>query len=269
MTVKLHVDLETLQLIQGPGQRSPLAPLKIKRGDSARLQVAFLENGLTPALIGDPAALQIQFGVKPRNQFDSPYLAHTAEWTMPAEGDDAPTYQCAVSFNTTGIDAALGLDGETQLAEITLMGEITWREGTAEPTSTRTFLVVVENDVNRGTEGVPVSADPPYPAANQIEILARKGQPNGYAPLDESGRVPAIHLPGGIHLSLTALTGANSLATIPTTSLSPGHVIGCVISGILSFYQLQADTSPTILPGIVRPDDFHATTNTRVWKQVL
>ena len=37
------------------------------------------------------------------------------------------------------------------------MGEITWREGAGEPTSTRTFTVVVENDVNRGTEGVPTS----------------------------------------------------------------------------------------------------------------
>ena len=173
MGVKLHVDLETLQLIQGPGQRSPLAPLKFKRGDSARLQVAFLENGLTPALIGDPAALEIQFGVKPRNQFGGSYLAHSPDWTMPAEGDDAPTYQSELSLNTTGIDSALGLDGETQLAEITLMGEITWREGTGEPTSTRTFLVVVENDVNRGTEGIPESADPPYPAANQIALLAQ------------------------------------------------------------------------------------------------
>jgi hypothetical protein len=32
-------------------------------------------------------------------------------FALPAEGDDAPTYQCAVSFNTTGIVAALGLDG--------------------------------------------------------------------------------------------------------------------------------------------------------------
>ena len=49
-----------------------------------------------------------------------------------------------------------------------LMGEITWREGTGEPTSTRTFLVVVENDVNRGTEGVPTSAVPAYPAPQSL-----------------------------------------------------------------------------------------------------
>jgi hypothetical protein len=30
--------------------------------------------------------------------------------------------------------------------------------------------VVVENDVNRGTEGVPISAEPPYPAAGSIVL---------------------------------------------------------------------------------------------------
>lgn len=165
MGVNLHVDLETLQLIQGPGQRSAVASLRFKRGDSARLQVVFLENGVTPATIGDPETLEIQIGIKPRNQFDRSYLAHSADWSMPAAGDDAPIYECAISFHTLQLDAALNIGSATaeELPEITLMGEITWREGSGAPTSTRTFLVVVENDVNRGTEGVPVDADPPYP----------------------------------------------------------------------------------------------------------
>ena len=61
MDVKLHVDLETLQLILGPGQRSAVASLRFKRGDSAKLQVVFLENGITPTTIGDPDTLDIQF----------------------------------------------------------------------------------------------------------------------------------------------------------------------------------------------------------------
>jgi hypothetical protein len=61
------------------------------------------------------------------------------------------------------------------LAEITLMGEITWREGAGEPTSTRTFLVIVENDVNRGTEGVPTDADPPYPPPGSLVLKSDEG----------------------------------------------------------------------------------------------
>ena len=198
MGVNLHVDLETLQLIQGPGQRSAVAALRFKRGDAARLQVVFLQNGLTPVTIGDPDELEIQIGIKPRNQFDHSYLAHCVDWSMPSEGDDTPTYECELSFNTLQLNSALNIDSPTadELAEITLMGEITWREGMGEHTSTRTFLVVVENDVNRGTEGAPDDANPVYPPPQGIEMIANKGIANGYAPLDANGKVPSNHVPG-------------------------------------------------------------------------
>ncbi len=50
---------------------------------------------------------------------------------MPASGDEPPVYRCSPSFNTVELDSALGVGSSTgnELAEITLMGEITWREG--------------------------------------------------------------------------------------------------------------------------------------------
>jgi hypothetical protein len=168
--VKLYVDLETLELIEGPGFRNPVTSLRFKRGDAAKLVVAFLANGSTHESIGDPATLELRFGVKPRNRYDVGYLVHTADWTMPDPEADSPVYQCSPSFNTTELDSALqvGSSTGTELSEITLMGEITWREGVGSPTSTRTFIVVVENDVNRGTEGVPTSAEPSYPAPESL-----------------------------------------------------------------------------------------------------
>ena len=175
--MKLYVDLETLQLIEAPGFRNPVTSLRFKRGDAARLEVAFLQNGTTPVAIGDPGTLEIQFGVKPRNRYDIGYLVHDAAWTMPDEEAESPLYQCSPSFNTEELDSALGVGSSTgtELSEISLMGEITWREGAGEPTSTRTFLVVVENDVNRGTEGVPTSAEPPYPAPGSIALRSDEG----------------------------------------------------------------------------------------------
>jgi hypothetical protein len=72
--VKLYVDLETLDLIGGPGFRNPISALRFKRGDAALLEVAFLTGGTTPAIIGDPATLEMQFGIKPRGRYavDSP-----------------------------------------------------------------------------------------------------------------------------------------------------------------------------------------------------
>lgn len=168
--VKLYVDLETFELIQGPGFRNPVSSLRFKRGDAAKLEVVFLRDGITPEAIGDPASLELRFGIKPRNRYDVGYLVHTADWTLPAPGAESPVYQCSPSFNTVELNSALNVGSATatELSEVTLMGEITWRQDGSEPTSTRTFLVIVENDVNRGEEGVPTEAQPAYPAPEHI-----------------------------------------------------------------------------------------------------
>ena len=196
--MRIYVDLETLQLIEGPGFRNPVNSLRFKRGDAARLDVTFLANGTTPVQIGDPATLELRFGAKPRARYDVAYLVHTSTWTLPDPGAESPAYQCSPSFNTVQLDSAMqvGSAAGSELAEITLMGEITWREGINEPTSTRTFSVIVENDVNRGTEGIPDDANPPYPAPellllqSNVDWLADKAvrydapQPQ----LDQAGR---------------------------------------------------------------------------------
>ena len=173
--MKLYVDLESLQLIEGPGFRNPITSLRFKRGDAALLEVEFLNGGGTASSIGDPTTLEIHFGAKQFNRFDLGYLVFSDDWVIPSATAVPQSYRCSPSFNTLQLDAAIGVgsSSSTELSEITLMGEITWREGNGEPTSTRTFLVVVENDVNRGDEGIPESADPPYPAANQIALLAQ------------------------------------------------------------------------------------------------
>ena len=176
--MRLYVDLETLQLIEGPGFRNPVSALHFKRGDAAQLEVVFLEGGTTAVEIGDPANLELQFGIKPRARYDVDYLVHESVWTLPAQGAQDPSYLCSPSFNTVELDSAMQVGSPTgsELSEITLMGEITWREGVGEPTSTRTFTVVVENDVNRGTEGVPESAQPPYPTPTQLAPLILGGE---------------------------------------------------------------------------------------------
>ena len=197
--MKLHVDLGTGNLIEGPGFRSPVTSLKFKRGDAATLEVVFLADGTTAAHLGDPANVELHFGVKPRGRYDGDYLVHTSTWTLPAAGAVNPVYRCSPSFNTEELNDALGVGSATgtEFPELVLMGEITWRVGAADPTSTRTFVVVVENDVNRGTEGVPTSAEPPYPAPDNIEFVSRKGAANGYAGLDSSGKVPWTQLKVG------------------------------------------------------------------------
>jgi hypothetical protein len=72
------------------------------------------------------------------------------------------------------------------------MGEITWREGMGEPSSTRTFLVVVENDVNRGTEGVPDVANPGNITLTGT-IAASNLSGTNTGDQDLSGLAPIVH----------------------------------------------------------------------------
>ena len=84
--MRLYVDLETLQLIEGPGFRNPVSSLRFKRGDAAQPEVVFLQDATTAVEIGDPAFLELQFGIKPRGRYDVDYLVHTSDWTLPAQG---------------------------------------------------------------------------------------------------------------------------------------------------------------------------------------
>ena len=195
--MKLYVDLESLQLIEGPGFRNPITSLRFKRGDAALLEVEFLNGSGTASSIGDPTTLEIHFGAKQFNRFDLGYLVFSDDWVIPNATTVLQSYRCSPSFNTLQLDAAIGVgsSSSTELSEITLMGEITWREGNGEPTSTRTFLVVVENDVNRGDEGAPTDANPVYPPPQGIEMKANRGVANGYAPLGADLKVPYNNVP--------------------------------------------------------------------------
>ena len=244
--MKLNVDLETLQLIEGAGFRNPVTSLRFKRGDAARLEVSFLLGGTTPVTIGNPDSLEIRFGVKPRNRYEAGYLVFSNDWTMPEPGASSPLYICSPSFNTAELNSVLnvGSAAATELPEITLMGEISWREGSGAPTSTRTFLVVVENDVNRGNEPVP-------------------------APINTGGGSSGGSGSSILDLDITALTGTSSLAAKPTVALPANSVLGIVVDGLLSFYQLRSGSDDTTPPGIVRPDDWDSATNAKVWFQIL
>lgn len=261
--MKLHVDLETLQLIEGPGFRNPITSLRFKRGDAAQLEVTFLEGGSTAASIGNPLALEIQFGIKPRSRYDIGYLVHDAVWTMPAIDAEAPVYRCSPSFNTVELDSALGVGSSTgtELSEITLMGEITWREGAGEPTSTRTFLVVVENDVNRGTEGVPSSAEPAYPAAESLVTLAtlapyaKTVDLAPYAKTEDLAPIERTSAPVNETAQKVTITGSAEVTEETTVNFSVGWAGGSVT---VSMQLLPEDAPP---PDFI-PQNFAAQLNT-------
>lgn len=71
--------------------------------------------------------------------------------------------------------------------------------------------------------------------------------------------------------SVSTLTGstANSLDHIATVGVTVPRLIAVSISGLTRIYQLQAGTDAESSPNIIRPDDYNASTNAKVWALVI
>jgi hypothetical protein len=67
---------------------------------------------------------------------------------------------------------------------------------------------------------------------------------------------------------ITGLTGggATNLDGIATTSLVTSVLVAIKIAGAISFYRLEAGTDAESSPTVIRPDDFNAVSNAKVWK---
>lgn len=81
--------------------------------------------------------------------------------------------------------------------------------------------------------------------------------------------VPAVGFTGGggTGATATAIMSANTLDAIATEDIDAGEMIALLgISGLAYIYQLTAGTDAESSPGVIRPDDYAASTNEKVWK---
>jgi hypothetical protein len=110
-----------------------------------------------------------------------------------------------------------------------------------------------------GNPGTPTTPD--YTAWSKLEADARFIQS---ANLGSS--VPELRL------GITALTGGGPTALdgIPTTNLTTPRALFLIRPNEpLACYQLEAGTAAESVPNIIRPDDFHAVTNAKIWVRKL
>lgn len=154
--------------------------------------------------------------------------------------DDTTTYweliNAAAPSNPVSWSTAVQHPSRTYIAELEVILD-------SRIFSTITFFLQVDNDVNKGSEGVPINATPQYPTASSIIAFMA----------DLSQAVPA---------SLTAL---KAIASVGKT----GRIIPVIDTGTLRWYQYQAGTTAESSPGILRPTDYAATTNETILVQVL
>lgn len=194
-----------------------------------------------------PVRLQVgttgKFGLKEQGKYDDGFIVSDISWTE-VEDDGIYHYVFEPNFNTTQLNALLGIGAGDDKASVTLMGEIEWISS-GSISSSATFSAVVQNDVIRGDEGVPTDGDPEYPNPELI--------------------VTYLH-------TITALTGGTATdldGLVTATGDFDNRAVLVRISGAGRMYVLVAGTDAEAAPGIIRPDDYATTTNEKVWKQII
>lgn len=152
--MQIVIDLDTRKPQRSLTDSRTATQFDFKRGDDAVLEILFVRAGVQTQLT---VGIALTFGVKLRGRYDSTPLVQTNDFTLSGSGAVAK-YIGYPSFNTAELNEAFGIDdSETNdVAVLDLMGEISWTEPTTEIlTSSETFSVRVNNDVNREDDAPP------------------------------------------------------------------------------------------------------------------
>lgn len=187
-------------------------------------------------------------------------LEADAAFTASATGSLITVTDAAVGARTAAADGNAGFtitrwitgsapNSMTDVESVDLMAEVEYTVG-GLVTSSLIFPLRVFNDLNKGSEGVPVLANPAYPAPANIPMI----------------RLDIDTLTGGAVDALDSIvTIGINLATYPTL-----YIVLTGAGGGAQGWRLTSGTdAENSAAGIVRPDDYAASTNEKVWKLVF
>lgn len=258
--MNLYFDLRLRHFVETPGLDTYLTDLTFKAGDGEQIVLQF---GRSPSSNGPASVVQapvwtaeslsatgsLKIGIKAAGDYsDGDLLAGTATFT---HDGTLHTYTCDLDLNTTAINTLLSrvdADDTNDTASITdALFELTFKtaSGEADRSSIGDITTTIKHDVLSGTEGTPTNA----------------GDPSAYALITATTQ----YLP-----SLTGMTGgtATDLDSIATVSTAVGGLYKLVdaATGYARTYELVAGTDAESAPSVIRPDDYAATTNEKVYK---
>ena len=195
--MKLFLDLDSRTFLEFQHSSRALQSIVMKRRDRVPLDLQFVQNGNVVELEDGATG---QLGIKADNDFSGLFAAFSAQWTKSGTGD-AALYRFELNLNTVEIDT---LFAGVPKKRISLMLETEWSESTLL-TSSNTLPVTLENDVVRGDEGTPVTANSTRKATSQ-EAEAGTDDASWMTPLKTSLAIAALAATGP--QGETGLTGA-------------------------------------------------------------
>jgi hypothetical protein len=230
----LYIDLDLNRVVSTPGYVTALASLELKRNDIISMVVKFTRDGV----VIDPGSevVYLYFAIKTHNVFsEDPALVSVGPFTKSGSGTSTQ-YAATVALITAGLIAKFA----DEIPTLAAMAEFSWtNSGDTLRASTETVECNVANDVYRAEDTVP----PGSPTQAQMTYLS----------------------------GVTGLTGggATNLDGVLTVDVTVPHLYALVIGSSSQLWILQAGTNAEdVAGGVVRPDDFHATTNAKVFIRV-
>lgn len=258
--MKQFFDLRLGYLVERPGQESPLESIEFKAGDGEEVILQFgrsPDDSSSLSVVETPvwtveslaAGGTITIGIKEEGDFsDGDLLA--SQSTFAYDGT-AETYTFELDFNTTEINNLLNRGDShdnNDIASLLLAGyEITFKNGAAAKprSSVKQVTATIHHDIIYGDEGTPTNA----------------GDPDEYAlTVDTIKFLKDVVGPTG--------DGATKLDGVLTASLSAGFAVEFIddsASSIHRVYELVAATTAESSPDVIRPGDYAASTNEKVW----
>lgn len=248
--MKLYIDTETgecRRTLTGPKVGGLVFYL---RDILDPLEIVFVEAGVprTSTVLADSAVLAIGLKAAPNGTL----LAAANTYTLVGE-----TARVTFSLNTTALVSYFADNVPAGARESAMLFEV---EVSAQDATTReTYLqetAQVRRDVNQANDLIP---------DDEAELYVLIG-----SLFDANGRAIAPQFVAH-RGEITARTGgtATALDAIVTTNLSIPFAVLINIGGSGEVWQLAAGTDAEDGTFTVRPDDYHASTNARVWKRIL
>jgi hypothetical protein len=173
--MKIYIDQDTSRFITSPTFAGAVTRFDFKRGDTAKIEIGFVQDGVLVALNG---SFSITFGIKEGGKYEGDYLVHDDSF---AYNGTTGLYEGTPNFNTTELDELLSVDGDdgndVPFADCLFEVSATDDDGQA---SSVTSTARIFNDVNKGNEGVPTDATPAYPSSQSIidHLADQSGNPH-------------------------------------------------------------------------------------------
>jgi len=241
MKVYWHLDLN--RLVAGVGNNAAPSGFSLKYLTTRDIELYLIDaNGALTNYEGESPV--IHFGIKPVSEFDGDFTLDTEDFTWDA---DLECYKASIRIEGTPIATALSSNGDASddAGAVECKGEfeITLPADATNPLCHDGFVcVTIQNKIIRGDEEpVPATSSRLWPVKHLIDVTGLTG--------------------GG----LTNLDGALNI-----TSADNKRLLWLVINDVPQLWQVvQSTAAESVADGIVRPDNFHATTNPYLYVQRL